>query len=310
MKLQLIADMCDLSIAGNGNIEITSIAYANDAQKNDIAVAFSMKDIENTKAMAVLSEPCVCFSEKTMIYCIYGKILSVLTRVAELFVREGIFIDYNKVPEYEEKQNGIMFGNNVQVGKKTIIGPFVTIGDNVIIGKNCIIEPNVFIGSGTQIGDYCVIHSGARIGAASFLHYEEGGKVKCFWGVGRTVLESAVQIGYNAVVQRGTLSDTVIGKRTLIGNLVVIAHDVRIKKDSRIVCQVGIAGGASIGEHVKILGQSGVANNVHVGNYATVLAKSVATKNVEDGEKISGVYGREHKAEMKAQALLRKLKQE
>ena len=139
----------------------------------------------------------------------------------------------------------------------------------------------------------------------SFLHYDDG-KAKSFFGIGRTILNDGVQVGYNSIVQRGTLSDTVIGERTLIGNLVVIAHDVKIGSDSRIVCQSGIAGGAKIGSHVKILAQSGVVDNVEISDFATLMSKSVATKNVQRGKIISGMYGREHKDELKIQALLRR----
>ena len=94
----------------------------------------------------------------------------------------------------------------------------------------------------------------------------------------------------------------------MIGNLVVIAHDVKIDSDSHIVCQSGISGGAKIGAHVKILAQSGVIDNVAMADYSTLLSKSVATKNIQQGKIISGMYGREHKDELKIQAFLRTLK--
>ena len=203
-----------------------------------------------------------------------------------------------------------MCGSNVKIGEGTIIEPFVTIGDDVEIGENCLIESNVSIESGSVIGNNCVIHSGARIGAKSFLHYDENGEAKCFFGIGRTILNDGVQVGYNSIIQRGTLSETIIGERTLIGNLIVIAHDVKIGSDSHIVCQSGIAGRAKIGSHVRILAQSGVIDNVEIDDFATLMSKSVATKNIQRGKIISGMYGKEHKEELKTQALLRKLKRE
>lgn len=67
---------------------------------------------------------------------------------------------------------------------------------------------------------------------------------------------------------------------------------------------------AKIGSHVKILAQSGVIDNVEIDDFATLMSKSVATKNIQRRKIISGMYGKEHKEELKTQALLRKLKRE
>ena len=308
MRLFDLAENFGFSIVGDKNFEIKNIAYADEAEQNDLTVAFSDKDIALTKAKAVLTEPRINFSNKIFVYCVYDEIISALARVANFFVSKGLRKNYDTSPMYEQKNN-FMCGSNVNIGEGTIIEPFVTIGNDVEIGSDCLIESNVSIGSGTVIGNNCVIHSGARIGAKSFLHYDEDGKAKCFFGIGRSILNDGVQIGYNSIIQRGTLSDTVIGERTLIGNLVVIAHDVKIGSDSHIVCQSGIASGAKIGSHVKILAQSGVVDNVKISDFAMLMSKSVATKNIQRGKIISGMYGREHKNELKIQALLRKLKQ-
>lgn len=308
MTLNYIADALNFSIAGDKNFDVANISYADEAAENDLAVAFSLKDIERTKANTVLTEPRIVAAKKIFVFCSYGEIISALADVANFFVREGLRKNYNIPPRYEKFFDGVMCGKNFEVGAGTVIEPFVTIGDDVKIGDNCFIESNVSIGSGTVIENNCVIHSGARIGAKSFLHYEKCGVAKCFFGIGQAILGDGVQVGYNSIIQRGTISDTLIGERTLIGNLVVIAHDVKIDSDSRVVCQSGIAGGAKVGSHVKILAQSGVVDNVELEDYVTLLSKSVATKNVKRGKTISGLYGREHKAELKTQASLRKLK--
>lgn len=309
MKLFRLAENFNFSIVGDKNFEIKNIAYADEAAENDLAVAFSDKDISITKAKVILTEPRINFSDKIFVYCIYGEIISAAAKIANFLVEAGLRKNYNIVPKYEQKNN-FMCGSNVKIGAGTIIEPFTVIGDDVSIDDNCLIESNVTIESGTIIKNNCVIHSGARIGAKSFLHYDENGLAKCFFGIGRAVLNNGVQVGYNSIIQRGTLSDTIIGERTLIGNLIVIAHDVKIGADSHIVCQSGIAGGAKIGSHVKILAQAGVGDNVEIDDFATLLSKSAATKNIRRGKIISGMYGREHNDELKTQALLRKLKRE
>ena len=83
-----------------------------------------------------------------------------------------------------------------------------------------------------------------------------------------------VEVGCNTVIQRGTLSDTIIGDGTLIGDLVEIGHDVKAGVGSLIVSQAGISGNVTIGDGVEIYGQAGVANWLDIGDGATIMAKA------------------------------------
>lgn len=306
MKLKKLADSCHLTIVGDKERIVDSITYADEARENDIAVAFSVRDIECTKANIVLTEPIVCDTDKTLIYCAYGEIIAAVANIVQLFIKIGYYKDYQYMPQYTKKKNSFFVGKHVKIGKHSKIYPNVTIGDDVYIGKNCRIEAGVFIGNGTYIGNNCIIHAGACVGASSFWHYDAEGIAQCFLGTGITILGNEVQVGYNTIIQRGTISDTVIEDRVLIGDLVIIGHDVKIGNNSHIVSQAGLAGRALIGSHVKIMGQAAVAEGIKVGDYSSILAKSVATKSIRRGKKISGDYGREHKVELKVQALLRK----
>ena len=63
--------------------------------------------------------------------------------------------------------------------------------------------------------------------------------------------------------------------------------------------QVGICGNVTIGNRVQIFGQAGVANWVTIGDDAIILAKSGVTKNISAGQKVSGMFAREHRKELK-----------
>lgn len=298
--------MCNFTVTGNGEQNVKTIRYANEASKDDIAVAFSIREIKKTQANIVLTEPIICDTDKTLVYCNFGDVIGAVAAIVRVFTKLGYYNDYQYMPTYREQRSGVFIGKHVEIGKHSDIYPNVTISDDVYIGENCRIESGVFIGNGTYIGNDCIIHSGARIGASSFLHYDEEGKAQCFLGAGITILGNGVQVGCNTIIQRGTISDTVIEDRVLIGDLVVIGHDVKIGHDSHIVCQAGLAGRAVIGSHVKIMGQAGIAEGIEIADYGNVLAKSSATKNVRKGKTISGLHGREHRKELKIQALLRK----
>ncbi len=301
MKLDEIASAAGLTVVGDNDMEVDAVRYAEDASEQDLAVVFTDREIKQTRAHAVLTEPRIVPADKTALYCAYGEISVSISKIAKLFSDE-----HETMPHYRPTLNGCFFGNDVKLGAGTQISPGTVIGDNVVIGSNTIVEPQVYIGSQTIIGNSCIIRAGAKIGAASFLHYEDHGRAKSFAGIGRTILGNGVTVGYNAVIQRGTLGDTIIDDCVLIGNLVIVAHDVWIGESSRIVCQSGIAGRAQIGSHVRIMGQSGVVDGISIGERSMIMAKSVATKNVGQGEKISGMYGRNHKEELYVHAMMRR----
>ncbi len=306
LTLQEISARFGYGLVGDGAIKISALKYASEAEENSLAVAFSDAEIINTAARAVLTEPRILPVDKVFLYCNFKKISPAICNIVRLMIDSGIYPDYEKNFEQIEKR-GAFIGKNFELGEGSYIEPFANIGENVKIGRNCKIESGVFIGSDTEIGDGVKIHSGARIGANCHYHFTENRKQKSFCGVGRAIIESGVEIGYNTVIQRGSLSNTVIGGGTIIGNLVEIAHDVKIGKDCLIVSQVGICGGVVIGERVQIYGQAGIADRVKIGNGATIMAKSGVTKDIRAGQVVSGMFSRSHLEELKRQAKFRQL---
>ena len=298
LRLRDIAAKFNFAIAGNNELEISAIKYAHEANKNSLAIAYSDKEIINTNAQAVLTEPRVLPVAKTFLYSGFNELSATIVKIAKLFIAEGIYSDYEKnFPQ--TLKNGAMFGENITVGEGTFIASFVSVGENVTIGKNCRVDAFVFIGSGTVIGDNVKILAGSRVGVNCHYHYEHGGRHESFCGVGRTIIGNGVEIGANTVIQRGSFSDTVIGAGTIIGNLVEIAHDVKIGADCLIVSQVGLCGNVTIGNRVQIFGQAGIKDWVTVGDGAIIFAKSGVTKNIKAGQKVSGMFSREHRTELK-----------
>lgn len=309
IRLSDIAEALDYEIVGDGEHEITSLCYVDEADENSLAVAYSIKEVQQTKAQSVLLKAALVPTNKTLIYCGFEDVSVALAKVVRLMIEAGLYPDYEK-PIEQTPRGGSMFGANVAIGDGTTIAPFVSVGDDVVIGRNCRIESNAFIGSGSRIGDDVIIRAGARIGVNCHYHYKSAQRHESFCGVGRTILKRGVEIGSNTVIQRGTLSDTVIGDGTLIGNLVEIAHDVKIGVGCLIVSQVGISGKVTIGDGAEIYGQAGVTNGISIGDGAIIFAKAGITHNVKPQKKVSGMFAREHSQELKARAKLRKLLRE
>lgn len=299
MKISEIAERCGYEYCGE-DIEVDSIRYAEYAENNSIAIVKVVEEIEKTKANCLLLKPMLVNTKKSIIFT--GDSLELASVKIAQFLQEK---QQSKRINYTV-QEGYYIGENVTIGKNTFIAPNVFIDDNVVIGNNCSIAMNSHICSGVIIKNEVKIGDGSIIGADSFYHYYEEG-LREFIGLGTVIVEDDVSIGSYTTIQRGTFSDTIIGARSRIGNLIDIGHDVIIGHDCKIVSQTGIASNVNINNFVTIYGQVGVANDISIGDKAVVYAKSLVTKNVKEKQQVSGIYAREHAEDLRIQAKLKKL---
>ena len=191
-------------------------------------------------------------------------------------------------------------GKDCRIDAGAVVGENVSIGDGCWLGANCVIGDWVRIGPVTRIGSNaslshcdigarCFIYSGVRIGQPGFGFERDHAGVIKMPQLGRVVIEDDVEIGANSTVDRGSGPDTIIGRGTMIDNLVQIGHNVQIGKGCIIVSMVGIAGSTTVGDHVVIAGQSGVAGHLDIGNGVRIAARSGVTKNIKDGETVGGM---------------------
>ena len=68
-----------------------------------------------------------------------------------------------------------------------------------------------------------------------------------------------------------------------------------------------IAGSTSIGDYVTIAGQVGIIGHLNIGNHCTIASKSQVTKSLKDNSFVSGIPSRDHKKNLKLNALFGKL---
>ena len=68
-----------------------------------------------------------------------------------------------------------------------------------------------------------------------------------------------------------------------IDNLVQIAHNVVVGKNTVIAAQTGIAGSVRIGERVMIGGQAGITGHVEIGDDTAIGAQSGVSKSISGG---------------------------
>jgi UDP-3-O-[3-hydroxymyristoyl] glucosamine N-acyltransferase len=178
---------------------------------------------------------------------------------------------------------GAKLGNNVK------IYPHVYIGDNATIGDNTIIYSGAKIYHGCVVGANCIIHSGAVIGADGFgFAPQANGEYKKIPQIGNVVIEDNIEVGACTTIDRSTMGSTIIHSGVKLDNLIQIAHNVEIGKNTVIAAQTGIAGSVKIGESCVFAGQVGIVGHIKVGNRVTVASKSGLQNNVPDGVAMLG----------------------
>ena len=292
-----------LKILGKKNIKkkikINSIADLTTASVNDISFINNLKYLEvlkKSKAKYIISNK--MHFDKIKDFCIpiiVNNVLKSVYAVTKLFYPNSLndAVDYNvtfpdkkKFKKIKFGQN-VLIGKNVKIGKNTLIGHNSIIESNVIIGSKCIIGNNVII-KNTIIGDNVRVLDGAVIGKKGFGFFPEKNKNTRYPHIGMVIIDDNVEIGCNNTIDRGSLSNTIIGKNTFIDNQVHIAHNVNIGSNCIITGQVGFAGSSKIGNKVLIGGQAGISGHLKIGNNVQIGGGSGVVKNIPDNSKVMG----------------------
>jgi UDP-3-O-[3-hydroxymyristoyl] glucosamine N-acyltransferase len=147
----------------------------------------------------------------------------------------------------------------------------------------CLIYPLVTIRERSRIGSQVIIHSGAVIGADGFGFEMVDGRHQKIQQLGIVQIDDDVEIGANTTVDRARFGRTWIQQGVKIDNLVQIAHNVIIGKNSVIVAQTGISGSTRVGESVLMGGQVGIVGHIEIADGTMIAAQSGITKSVPGG---------------------------
>ena len=198
-----------------------------------------------------------------------------------------------------------VIGDSSKIGNNCTIGPNCVIGNNCTLAENVTLHPNVTLYDNTEIQDNTTIHAGTVIGSDGFGYYKEQNSIKKIHHIGYVIIESNVEIGANCTIDRGCLGKTTISSGCKLDNLIQIAHNTHIGKNSLIAAQCGLTGSVKIGNNVTIGGQVGIYATIE--DNVIIAGKSGVTKPIKKNNIVSGFPAEAHKTQLKKQAFLNKL---
>jgi len=294
--LEKIAKQIGGTVNGDGSIEIKGASGIETAKEGEITFLSSDKYIQHAKktnASAILlakdwgdidlDVPTIAVDN---VYASLADILSIFDKTHN--------IQTNEISSFAFISRQAFVHENAHIGPFSVIEDKVKIGEgsrllgqvyvsrNVTIGKNCIIYPGVKIYADCIIGDNCILHSNVIVGSDGFGFAPlKDGKFKKIPQIGNVIVEDEVEIGANTVIDRATMGSTLIRKGVKLDNLIQVAHNVEIGKNTVIAAQAGIAGSTSIGENCQIGGQAGIVGHLNIADRTLIQAQSGLTKSVK-----------------------------
>ena len=282
-------------------ISIHGFEPLNRASINDLTFLNSIKYKNlslKTKAVACITTSNLSkFLPNNCIPIVTKNVLFAVTKVAKIFYPTADLDlpdeNLSSAEDVSKLYTDVKFGKNVLIGKN------VKIGINSNISSNSIIESNVVIGENCTIGSFVLlrnslvsnnvyIQDGSKIGIKGFGFIPMQDKNLRTPHVGKVILEDNVEIGANSTIDRGSFTNTVIGKNTFLDNQVHVAHNVQIGKNCMIAGQVGFAGSTTLGDNVIIGGQAGLSGHLKIGNNVKIGGGSGVVNDIPDDCQVMG----------------------
>ena len=279
-----ISDVKDLVNATNKDITFFhSKKYESLASTTKASYCVTTKQLSN-----ILPQNCEAIE--------VNNVLVSTSIITKMFYPDSVTDDFDDKTLNIEKtsfEKSVMHGQNILIGKNVKIGANCSIDhntiieSNVVIGDNCSIGSNVIIRN-TLIKNNVSILDGCVIGKKGFGFFpNKDGNIR-YPHIGIVIIEDNCEIGCGSTIDRGSLSNTIIGKNTFIDNQVHIAHNNKIGENCIIAGQVGFAGSSSLGNNVMIGGQAGISGHLKVGNNVQIGGGSGVIKNVPENSKVMG----------------------
>ena len=261
------------NIADVKHVNTTTLDWINTWKDNKQEIA------ENSPAKVILADNTI---EYNQVLKESGKVLIVVANPKIALAKVGVEFFVEKV------NPGIhptaIIDPEAKIGDNVYIGPYSVIG-KATIGDNCVINAHCRIYDCVTMGHHCFLKDGVKIGGPGFgFEIDEEGHRFRFPQIGVVIIGNYVEIGANTCIDRGSLSNTIIGDHVKIDNLCQIAHNDVIGDDVFFTAQAGLAGSVEIGKDCWIAPNAVVNNGLKVGDNCVIGISTTVMKNVKDNK--------------------------
>ena len=188
----------------------------------------------------------------------------------------GVHVGYNAVVEA-----------GAELGEGVYVGPGSIVARDAVIGAGTRLVAQVHIGARVRIGSRCTLQPGAVVGSRGFGNARGPQGWEEVPQLGTVIIGDNVEIGANTCIDRGAIEDTVIEDGVRLDNLIMIAHNCRIGRDTAIAACTGIAGSTTVGARCLIGGAVGMAGHITIADDVVILGRGMVTNSIAE----KGVYG-------------------
>ena len=302
--------------------EVPNIENFNKSKVSDIKdlISSTEKDItffhsKKYEALASKTSASFCVTTnnlahilpKTCNKVIVDNVLIATSKITKNFYPDSVTDDFDanvkdiNNSSYKKKVKygkNVLIGKNVKIGKKCLIGHNTILESNVVIGDNCSIGSNVIIRN-TIINNSVNILDGCVIGKKGFGFFPNKEKNIRYPHIGIVIIQDNAEIGCGSTIDRGSMSNTIIGKNSYLDNQIHVAHNNKIGDNCIIAGQVGFAGSSTLGNNVMIGGQAGISGHLKIGNNVQIAGGSGVIKSIPDNSRVMGYPAKDLKSFIK-----------
>lgn len=299
--LGYLAGFLEATLRGDPAIQITGLATLQDASSEHLsflANAQYRRYLASTKAAAVLlrAEDAERYSGSALVlndpYLGYARISHLFeTRpAATLGIHPSATVAADAwIDPSASLGPGVVVESGAWIGPRVVIGAHCYIGARVRVDEDGRLAPRVTLCHDVVIGKRVVIQPGAVIGSEGFGFANERGRWQKIAQIGAVRIGDDVEIGANTTIDRGALSDTLIGDGVKLDNQIQIAHNVQIGEHTAMAACVGISGSTRIGSRCMIAGGVGMVGHIDICDGVFVTGMTMVTRSItEPGAYSSG----------------------